>query len=153
MTLQEFIEIKVASATPGRSGWKARRMPHWRREFLALIEAERCAAVEAYWASPEGIAKLAQQRKLVEVGTLQQQRRHMCRLEVGETQTLRGSFNPLQEGEVISGGWIGEDDFFSYSEGTRADCMYVPSGMQVKVLRTKRGCPLSFGKIVVERVI
>jgi hypothetical protein len=151
MTLEEFIHNKVASATPGPTGWVARRLPHWKREFSALKEAERKAAVEAYWASPEGIAKLAANRMRVEQSALIKQSRHRCQLEVGETMTLRGSFNPLQEGDVLSGCWIGED-FFSYSEGTRAQCTYIPSGMHVKVLDAKRGCPLSFGSIVVERI-
>ena len=158
MNLQEFIDAKIASATPGRTGWKARRLPHWRREFFLKEaerkEAERKDSVEAYWASPEGLAKLAAQRKLVEKSkerALLKKSRHMCRLEVGEMMTLHGSFNPLQEGDVVSNGWIGED-FFSYSEGTRAQCTYIPYGIHVKVLSAKRGCPLSFGRVVIERI-
>ena len=72
-------------------------------------------------------------------------------LQIGEEITLRGSFNSRKKGEFIQDDWVGTE-FFSHSEGSQAEFVFVPKGMTVIVTRVKHGSPLSFSRITLKRL-
>lgn len=139
MTLQEFIQLRVAEATPGRSGWKARRFPYWVKQYAEAKEAKRNAEWEVR--NAERVAEAERLKK----------ERFMISLEIGETMSLSGHFNPIRVADVISNSFLG-GRYFSHSQSAYADCVYIPADITCTVIRYDRGCPLSFSRIVIKRI-
>ena len=147
MTLQEYVAKKAKEETPGSKGWKLRRLPRWKAEYKKLeAEADRLER-EAYKASPEGLAEAARRAaKRAEI-----EKKSSIDLEVGETLTLQGSFGRTEEGQTLSGQWLGSY-FYSHSALRHADCVYVPEEIEVVVTRHVVGDAYNFSWIKIKRI-
>ena len=147
MTLQEYVAKKAKEETPGRKGWKDRRLPRWKEEHKKLeAEAYRLER-EAYKASPEGKAEAA--RRAAKAAS--RKAKSSINIEVGQTTSLWGSFNGVKEGQALTNRWLGAS-FYSYSESCHADCVYIPEGTIVIVTRHIVGDARNFSCIKIKRI-
>ena len=149
MTLQEYVAKKAKEETPGRKGWKDRRLPRWKREYEEHQAQEAARRREAYKASPEGKAEAA--RRAAKEASQKAISSVASKLEVGQTISLRGSFNGVKEGQILSDRWLGSG-FYSYSELRHADCVYIPEEIKVVVTRHIVGDARNFSCIKIKRI-